>query len=63
MSQSLIDSVREDGYTDVIRSIEVILKDLERQLFLYISPRDGLKNNIASSQFCGPFGVLSLETI
>ncbi|KAM6476791.1 hypothetical protein HDV62DRAFT_374519 [Trichoderma sp. SZMC 28011] len=62
MSQSLIDSVREDRYTDVIQSIDVILKDLERQSFLCISQRDGRKHKSASSLFCGPFGVLQLET-
>lgn len=62
MSQSLIDSVREDRYTDVIQSIEVILKGLERQSFLCISQRDGRKHKTASSLFCGPFGVLQLET-
>ncbi|KAL7782617.1 hypothetical protein V8C43DRAFT_295673 [Trichoderma afarasin] len=62
MSQSLIDSVREDRYTDVIQSIDVILKDLERQSFLYILSRDDLKHTRASSQFCGPFGVFLLET-
>ncbi|KAL6693180.1 hypothetical protein J3F84DRAFT_381818 [Trichoderma pleuroticola] len=63
MSQSLIDSVRVDRYTDVIQSIDVILKNLERQSFVCLSSRDGLKDNSAPSQFCGPFGVLLLETI
>ncbi|KAL6809677.1 hypothetical protein J3E69DRAFT_351206 [Trichoderma sp. SZMC 28015] len=62
MSQSLIDSVREDRYTDVIQSINVILKDLERQSFLYISSRDGRKHKSATGRFCGPFGVLQLES-
>ncbi|KAL7905202.1 hypothetical protein GGI35DRAFT_461131 [Trichoderma velutinum] len=59
MSQSLIDNVRHGRDTDVTQSIDVILKNLERQSFLYISS----KHNSASSQFYGPFGVLLLESI